>query len=83
VDRGEGPPSPVPGARFANGVPDLRHAAITELAEMGVADHALESITGHLREGCWSTIRTSASTQRRARSIVSTSRQSRPIKATK
>ena len=27
---------------------DLRHHAITELAEMGVADHVLESITGHL-----------------------------------
>jgi Phage integrase family len=27
---------------------DLRHTAITELAEMGVADHVLESITGHL-----------------------------------
>src|SRR6266853_5405232 len=27
---------------------DLRHTAIPELAEMGVADHVLESITGHL-----------------------------------
>jgi integrase len=27
---------------------DLRHTAITELAEMGGADHVLESITGHL-----------------------------------
>src|SRR5437867_2314560 len=27
---------------------DLRHTAITELAEMGVADHVLELITGHL-----------------------------------
>jgi integrase len=27
---------------------DLRHTAITELAELGVADHVLESITGHL-----------------------------------
>jgi hypothetical protein len=27
---------------------DLRHTAITEQAEMGVADHVLESITGHL-----------------------------------
>jgi integrase len=27
---------------------DLRHTAITELAEMGVADHVLESISGHL-----------------------------------
>ena len=27
---------------------DLRHTIITELAEMGVADHVLESITGHL-----------------------------------
>ena len=27
---------------------DLRHTAITELAEMSVADHVLESITGHL-----------------------------------
>src|SRR5436190_21080793 len=27
---------------------DLRHTVITELAEMGVADHMLESITGHL-----------------------------------
>src|SRR5258705_8512911 len=26
---------------------DLRHTIITELAEMGVADHVLESITGH------------------------------------
>jgi hypothetical protein len=27
---------------------DLRHTVITELAEMGVADHVLESIRGHL-----------------------------------
>jgi integrase len=27
---------------------DLRHTVITELAEMGVADHVLESITRHL-----------------------------------
>jgi Phage integrase family len=27
---------------------DLRHTVITELGEMGVADHVLESITGHL-----------------------------------
>jgi Phage integrase family len=27
---------------------DLRHTVITELAEMGVSDHVLESITGHL-----------------------------------
>ena len=27
---------------------DLRHTIITELAEMGVVDHVLESITGHL-----------------------------------
>jgi integrase len=27
---------------------DLRHTVITELAEMGVADHVLESISGHL-----------------------------------
>ena len=27
---------------------DLRHTIITELAEMGVPDHVLESITGHL-----------------------------------
>ena len=27
---------------------DLRHTVITELAEMGVADHLLESISGHL-----------------------------------
>ncbi len=27
---------------------DLRHTIITELAEMGVADHVLESISGHL-----------------------------------
>ena len=26
----------------------LRHTVITELAEMGVADHVLESISGHL-----------------------------------
>ncbi len=26
---------------------DLRHTVITELAEMGVADHVLESISGH------------------------------------
>lgn len=32
------------GLRF----PDLRHTVITELAEMGVADHVLESIGGHL-----------------------------------
>jgi hypothetical protein len=27
---------------------DLRHTVIPELAEMGVADHVLESISGHL-----------------------------------
>ena len=27
---------------------DLRHTVITELAEMGVADHVLEFISGHL-----------------------------------
>jgi hypothetical protein len=27
---------------------DLRHTVITELAEMGVADRVLESISGHL-----------------------------------
>ena len=27
---------------------DLRHTIVTELAEMGVVDHVLESITGHL-----------------------------------
>lgn len=34
----------LPGLRFH----DLRHTIITELAEIGVADHVLESITGHL-----------------------------------
>jgi hypothetical protein len=34
----------LPGLRFH----DLRHSVITELAEMGVADHVLESISGHL-----------------------------------
>jgi DNA-binding MarR family transcriptional regulator len=34
----------LPGLR----VHDLRHTVITELAEMGVADHVLESISGHL-----------------------------------
>jgi hypothetical protein len=34
----------LPGLRFH----DLRHTVITELAEMDVADHVLESITGHL-----------------------------------
>ena len=34
----------LPGFRFH----DLRHTVITELAEMGIADHVLESITGHL-----------------------------------
>jgi hypothetical protein len=29
-------------------VHDLRHTVITELAEMGVADHVVESISGHL-----------------------------------
>jgi integrase len=32
------------GLRFHN----LRHTIITELAEMGVPDHVMESITGHL-----------------------------------
>ena len=27
---------------------DLRHTIITEMAEMGVPDHVMESITGHL-----------------------------------
>ena len=35
-------------ARLPGSVPDLRHTVITELAEMGVADHVLESIGGHL-----------------------------------
>src|SRR4030095_5017140 len=34
----------LPGLRFH----DLRHTVITELAEMGVPDHVLESISGHL-----------------------------------
>src|SRR5579864_3415047 len=39
--------------RAAAGLPrfrfhDLRHSVITELAELGVADHVLESISGHL-----------------------------------
>jgi integrase len=34
----------LPGPRFH----DLRHTVITELAEIGVADHVLESISGHL-----------------------------------
>jgi integrase len=34
----------LPGLRFH----DLRHTIITELAEMGVADHVLASISGHL-----------------------------------
>jgi len=34
----------LPGLRFH----DLRHNAITGLAEMSVADHVLESISGHL-----------------------------------
>src|SRR4029434_6482559 len=34
----------LPGLRFH----DRRHTVITELAEMGVADHVRESISGHL-----------------------------------
>src|SRR5262245_37534510 len=34
----------LPGLRFH----DLRHTVITELAELGVADHVLDSISGHL-----------------------------------
>ncbi len=34
----------LPGLRFH----DLRHTIITEMAEMGVPDHVMESITGHL-----------------------------------
>jgi intergrase/recombinase len=34
----------LPGLRLH----DLRHTVITGLAEMGVADHVLESISGHL-----------------------------------
>ena len=34
----------LPGLRFH----DLRHTVITELGEMGVPDHVMESITGHL-----------------------------------
>ena len=34
----------LPGLRFH----DLRHTIVTELAEMGVPDHVMESITGHL-----------------------------------
>jgi integrase len=42
---------------------DLRHTVITELAEMGIADHVLESISATSRAGCSSTTRTSASTR--------------------
>ena len=34
----------LPGLRFH----DLRHTIITELGEMGVPDHVMESISGHL-----------------------------------
>ena len=34
----------LPGLRFH----DWRHTVITELGEMGVPDHVMESITGHL-----------------------------------
>ncbi|MCZ6752857.1 MAG: tyrosine-type recombinase/integrase, partial [Acidobacteria bacterium] len=34
----------LPGLRFH----DLRHTIVTELVEMGVPDHVIESITGHL-----------------------------------
>ena len=34
----------LPGLRFH----DLRHTIITELAEMGVPDHVMESISGHM-----------------------------------
>jgi integrase len=34
----------LPGLRFH----DLRHTIINELAEMGVPDHVMESINGHL-----------------------------------
>jgi hypothetical protein len=42
--------------RDAAGLPrfrfhDLRHTVITELAELGVAERVLESISGHLRGG--------------------------------
>jgi hypothetical protein len=51
--------APACGLRFH----DLRYAVITELAEMSVADHALESISGDLSRRIWSTTRTSASTR--------------------
>jgi integrase len=54
----------LPGFRFH----DLRHTVITELAEMGVADHVLDSITGHLTRRMLSTTRTSASTRSGRRS---------------
>jgi len=38
----------MPQACMALRFHDLRHTVITELAEMGVADHVLESITGHI-----------------------------------
>jgi integrase len=39
-----------PAARWVQGLRfhDLRHTVLTELAEMGVADHVLESISSHL-----------------------------------
>ena len=40
------------GLRF----PDLRHTVVTRLLEAGEPDHVGESITGHLSQGCWSTI---------------------------
>jgi integrase len=52
----------LPGLRFH----DLRHTVITELAEMGVADHVLESISGHLSRRMlehYSHIRTDAKRQ--------------------
>jgi len=36
----------LPGLRFH----DFRHTVITELAELGVADHVLESSSGHLSQ---------------------------------
>src|SRR5262249_54448897 len=36
----------LPGLRFH----DLRHTVVTELAELGVPDHVLKSIAGHLSQ---------------------------------
>ena len=63
----------------------LRHTVITELAELGVADHVLESISGHLSRRMlehYSHIRIDARRSTRWMPLGATQRQTGTVTAT-